>query len=90
MIRLRLIKLLINLFDYFQQKKVYNFLKKKINSGAVLFDVGAHHGETIKKFVKYFNYLSIHSFEASIKNYQKGLIIVIKETYLSIILVFQT
>ena len=70
MIRVYIIKSLLNLFDYFQQKKIYNFLRKKLNNNAVLFDVGAHHGETIKNFIKYFDFLNIHSFEASNKNFE--------------------
>ena len=70
MIRIYIARLIINLFDYFQQKKIFVFLKKKIQKNATLFDVGAHHGETINKFIKYFNFSSIHSFEASNKNFE--------------------
>lgn len=57
-------------FDYFQQKKIYKFLKKKIQNNCILIDVGAHHGETIKNFKKYFNISEIHSFEASSINFR--------------------
>ena len=70
MIRIYFTRLIINLFDYFQQKKIFIFLKKKIQKNATLFDVGAHHGETINNFIKYFNFSSIHSFEASNKNFK--------------------
>ena len=70
MIRIYIARLIINFFDYFQQKKIFIFLKKKIQKNATLFDVGAHHGETINNFIKYFNFSSIHSFEASNKNYK--------------------
>ena len=70
MIRIYIARLIINLFDYFQQKKIFVFLKKKIKKNATLFDVGAHHGETINNFIKYFNFSSIHSFEASNKNFK--------------------
>ena len=70
MVRIYIVKLIINFFDYFQQKKNFKFLKKKIQKNATLFDVGAHHGETINNFIKYFNFSSIHSFEASNKNYK--------------------
>ncbi len=63
-------KLIINFFDYFHQKKIFVFLKKKVQKNATLFDVGAHHGETINNFMKYFNFSSIHSFEASKKNFK--------------------
>jgi len=70
LIRLYIVRLIINFFDYFQQKKIFIFLKKKIKKNAILFDVGAHHGETIKNFIKYFNFSTIHSFEASNKNFK--------------------
>ena len=69
MIRIYITRLIINSFDYFQQKKIFIFLKKKIKNNAILFDVGSHHGETINNFIKYFNFSSIHSFEASNKNF---------------------
>ena len=69
MIRIHIIQTVLNFFDYFQQKKIFNFLKNKIRKNAIFFDVGAHHGETIKNFYKYFDFKQIHSFEASIKNF---------------------
>ena len=62
-------RLIINSFDYLQQKKIFIFLKKKVKKNATLFDVGAHHGESINNFIKYFDYSNIHSFEASKKNF---------------------
>ncbi len=70
MIRIYIARLILNLFDYFQQKKIFVFLKKKIKRNATLFDVGAHHGESINNFIKYFDFSSIHSFEASNKNFK--------------------
>ena len=70
MFRIYIIKTLINFFDYFQQKKIFNFLRKKIIGNAILFDVGAHYGETIKNFIKYFKIKEIHSFEASPINFE--------------------
>ena len=70
MIRIYIVKLIINFFDHFQQKKIFKFLKNKIQKNATLFDVGAHHGETINNFIKYFSFSNIHSFEASNKNYK--------------------
>ena len=50
-------------------KKIINFLyKKKINPEYII-DVGAHHGETIKFFLKYFKPKKIYSFEASPENF---------------------
>ena len=53
----------------FIKKKIINFFnKKKINLEYII-DVGAHHGETIKFFLKYFQLKKIYSFEASPENY---------------------
>ena len=63
---------ILSLFDYFYQKKIFNFLKKKgFNRFRVFFDVGAHKGETIIKFLNFFDIDSIYSFEASPINYLK-------------------
>ena len=70
MIRVKFIYFFLNIFDFFQQRKVFNFLKKKISENSILFDVGAHHGETIKNFKKNFKYNQIHSFEASSVNFK--------------------
>ena len=69
MVRVYIVQKLINFFDYFQQKKVFSFLKNKLNENSVFFDVGAHHGETIQNFTKNFVFKEIHSFEASYKNF---------------------
>jgi len=61
--------LFLNFFDFIHKKKIINFLyKKKINPEQII-DVGAHHGETIKFFLKYFKPKKIYSFEASPENY---------------------
>ena len=69
MMRVYIVQKLINFFDHFQQKKVFIFLKNRINANSIIFDVGAHHGETIKNFIKHFVFREIHSFEASYKNF---------------------
>ena len=69
MIKISIIRRLLNYFDFFQQKKIFDFLKKKMSSKPVLIDVGAHHGETIKYFIKNFDFKKIHSFEASKENF---------------------
>ena len=69
MFKIYIIRRLLNYFDYFQQKKIFNFIKKKLSSKLVLIDVGAHHGETIKYFIKNFDFKEIHSFEASKENF---------------------
>ena len=59
----------LNFFDFIHKKKIINFFyKKKINLEHII-DVGAHHGETIKLFLKYFKPKKIYSFEASPENY---------------------
>ena len=42
----------LNIFDTFQQKKILNFFKNNLKKDIVLFDIGAHHGETVKFFLK--------------------------------------
>jgi len=71
MLRIYFIRKLINFFDFFQQKKLFNILKKKLKGNLVIFDVGAHHGETIKNFKNNFDIEEIHSFEASSVNFNK-------------------
>ena len=61
---------ILELFDFFHQKKINNFLKKKgYTKFKVFFDVGAHKGETINKFLSSFNIDEIYSFEASPVNF---------------------
>ena len=62
---------ILNIFDYFYQKKFINFLKKKnINEFNVFLDIGAHEGESIKLFSKNFKINKIYSFEPSPISYQ--------------------
>ena len=56
---------ILNFFDHFYQKKMVNFLKKKIKKINFFFDIGAHKGETIKLFNDNFDIDKIFSFEAS-------------------------
>ncbi len=57
---------ILNIFDYFYQKKFINFLKKRgLKSLNVLLDIGAHEGESIKLFTNNFNINEIYSFEPS-------------------------
>ena len=48
----------------------YHFRNLLNNSQPVIFDVGAHHGETIKKFNKKLSIKKIYSFEASPVNFR--------------------
>jgi FkbM family methyltransferase len=59
-------------FDYFNQKKILKYLadffkNKKIDN---VFDVGAHHGETVEFILKNFEIGKIYTFEPSPINYQ--------------------
>ena len=63
------IRIFLNFFDYFNQIKVINYFKKKINNPNVFFDVGAHHGETVKLFQKELNIKKFHCFEPSKINF---------------------
>ena len=47
---INLIRFILNFFDYFQQIKIIKYLKKNLKGKIILFDVGAHHGETLKYF----------------------------------------
>ena len=77
MIRFFTLKIL-SIFDFYYQKKLYSFLKSRgYKNFDVLFDIGAHHGESIKRFLNNFKVKNIYSFEASKKNFsilQKNLI----------------
>ena len=65
-----IIKKIIDFFDYFNQKKLLKFIKfKKLNNLQVIFDVGAHHGETINFYLTYLNPSKIYAFEPSLKNF---------------------
>ena len=64
--------LILNFFDFFYQKKIFRFLRKKnFNNFDIFFDVGAHKGESIKLFLKNFTVNKIYSFEASPINFKK-------------------
>ena len=61
-----LFNLIVRLTDFFYKKKIINFLKKNLKEKfIVLFDVGAHKGETILDFLNHFSVKNIYSFEAS-------------------------
>ena len=61
----------LGLFDNYQQNKIFKFLKNEgYDSFNIFFDIGAHRGETIKSFTKYFKIKKIYSFEASEINFE--------------------
>ena len=66
----KLIIIILNFLDYFQQKKIINLINNKFTKPVIVFDVGAHYGETIKLFNKKLKLKQIYSFEASPKNYR--------------------
>lgn len=63
------VRTILNFYDFFYQKKIINFLSKDSDIQSMI-DVGAHHGETIKLFLKYFKLNVIYSFEPSKKNFK--------------------
>ena len=71
MIYSKLIIIALNFFDFFQQKKILKLVNSKFSKPIVVFDIGAHYGETIKLFTKKLRIeKKFFSFEASPKNYR--------------------
>ena len=67
----RLVLLFLSFFDYFYQKKIIKFLKKNsLSEINLIFDVGAHKGESINLFLKNMKVKNIVSFEASPLNFK--------------------
>ena len=67
----KLVLLFLSLFDYFYQKKIIEFLKKNnLSEINLIFDVGAHKGESINLFLKNMKVKNIVSFEASPLNFK--------------------
>ena len=61
---------LLSIFDKIYQKKIIKIFKDIFNDKInILFDVGAHKGETIKLFMKNFKIDKIYSFEPSPYNF---------------------
>ena len=60
-----LIKIVLNLFDFFTQQKILKALSKKIknNNISTLIDVGSHKGEYINSIKKKFDVQTIYGFE---------------------------
>ena len=57
-------KILLNVFDYFTQKKVIKKIEFSLGkSFSTLIDVGSHHGEYILSLKKKFNIENIYGFE---------------------------
>ena len=67
----KLVLLFLSFFDYFYQKKIIKFLKKNsLSEINLIFDVGAHKGESINLFLKNMTVKNIISFEASPLNFK--------------------
>ena len=57
---------ILNIFDFFHQKKIIKFLHKKgFETFSSILDVGAHKGESINLFLSNFKTKIIYSFEAN-------------------------
>ena len=59
------IKTILNIFDFFTQKKIINEIKSVLNNqrSISLIDVGSHKGEYISSIIKNFNIDKIYGFE---------------------------
>ena len=66
----KLIIIVLNFLDYFQQKKIIRLINSKFSKSIIVLDIGAHYGETIKLFLSKLNIKKIYSFEASPYNFQ--------------------
>ena len=66
---INIIRFILNLFDFFYQKKIINFFKKNSDLKNIV-DVGGHAGETVEMFLKNFCLNNIFSFEPSQKNFR--------------------
>jgi len=67
----KLVLIFLSFFDYFYQKKIIKFLKKNgLSNINLIFDVGAHKGESINLFLKNMTVKNIISFEASPSNFK--------------------
>ena len=62
---------ILSFFDFYYQKKLFSFLKTRgYKNFNFFFDIGAHHGESIKLFLSNFKIKNIYSFEASNENFK--------------------
>lgn len=62
---------ILAIFDFYYQKKLFSFLKNRgYRNFDFIFDIGAHHGESIKLFLNNFKINNIYSFEPSNENFK--------------------
>jgi len=70
MFLIKVIRNILNLLDYLNQKKILKIIKKKSQDKLIIIDVGAHFGETIGIIKKNLDFKKIYSFEASPLNFK--------------------
>ena len=64
--KLFLVRKVLKVFDYINQRKITIFLKSVLKKNfSLALDVGAHHGETILNLINNFEIKKIYAFEAS-------------------------
>lgn len=61
----------LKIFDFYHNRRIINFLKKKITHINILFDIGAHKGESVNFFINNFTVDYVYSFEPSLNNYNE-------------------
>ena len=67
---IKILRNILNFLDDINQRKIIKLLSSKLNEKAIIFDVGAHFGETVLKFNKNLKIKKIYSFEASPINFK--------------------
>lgn len=65
-----ILNFILSVIDYNHKKKILKFLKYSLPTEPIsIIDVGAHHGETLKLFIKNFNIKQLICYEASEDNF---------------------
>tara|TARA_Y100000590_G_scaffold450721_1_gene590845 strand:+ start:252 stop:965 length:714 start_codon:yes stop_codon:yes gene_type:complete len=67
---MKLIILILSIFDYINKKKILNFFKLRLSYIYTIIDVGGHKGETFDLFDKNFKIENYYAFEASPINFK--------------------
>ncbi len=70
MFYIKIIRVILNVLDNFRQKKILKFLSNRFLKDIVIFDIGAHYGETVKLFSNKFKIKEFHCFEPSPINFK--------------------
>jgi FkbM family methyltransferase len=71
MIKKYITLIILQIFDFYHNRRIINFLKKKITHINILFDIGAHKGESVNFFINNFTVDYVYSFEPSLNNYSE-------------------